>query len=137
MLTKLFLKANPMGNKGTSASSIRNFNLMHFNILIRFPSISDFIIKRWMIFASEGHKVVLVGLENSGKTAVLHRLINGEHKDDHPPTNGVAVHQLNYKNTQFTVYDLSGHESNRNNWEQYYDSAEVKNFLLQMKTFYN
>ena len=133
MLTKFFLKANPMGNKRSCVSSTPNW---YFHILIRFQSISDFI-KRWMIFASEGHKVVLVGLRNSIKTAILHRLINGEHKDDHAPTNGVAVHQLNYKNTQFTVYDLSGHESNRNNWEQYYDSAEVKNFLLQMKTFYN
>ena len=73
----------------------------------------------------DGHKVVVVGLDKSGKSAMLHRMINGTHKDDMAPTNGVAVHQMNYKNTPYSVYDLSGHQTNRANWEHHYDDAEV------------
>nr|QXF29047.1 Arl5 [Gefionella okellyi] len=64
-------------------------------------------------------KIVLVGLNNAGKTTTLYQLHLGEVVATQP-TIGSNVEEIVYKNFKFCVWDLGGQESLRPSWSTYY-----------------
>lgn len=69
-----------------------------------------FISKFWfMLFPAKEYKIVVVGLDNAGKTTTLYKLHLGEVVTTHP-TVGSNVEELVYKNIRFEVgYQLEIH----------------------------
>lgn len=62
-----------------------------------------FISKFWfMLFPGKDYKIVIVGLDNAGKTTTLYKLHLGEVVTTHP-TVGSNVEELVYKNIRFEV----------------------------------
>lgn len=62
-----------------------------------------FISRFWfMLFPAKEYKIVVVGLDNAGKTTTLYKLHLGEVVTTHP-TVGSNVEELVYKNIRFEV----------------------------------
>ncbi|KAK9146549.1 hypothetical protein Sjap_006452 [Stephania japonica] len=98
-----------------------------------------FISRFWfMLFPAKEYKIVVVGLDNAGKTTTLYKLHLGEVVTTHP-TVGSNVEELVYKNIRFeiicivynsdgvevngnalSVWDLGGQDRLRTSWATYY-----------------
>lgn len=60
----------------------------------------------FMMFPAKEYKIVVVGLDNAGKTTTLYKLHLGEVVTTHP-TVGSNVEELVYKNIRFEVPKVS------------------------------
>ena len=75
--------------------------------------------------------VVVVGLDNSGKTTIINRLKPQEARSmDVVPTVGFTVEKFKSKSLQLTCFDMSGQGRYRNLWEHYYKDCHGIIFVL-------
>ncbi|KAF7248249.1 ADP-ribosylation factor-like protein 5A [Varanus komodoensis] len=74
-------------------------------------------------FFSPEHKVIIVGLDNAGKTTILYQFSMNEvvHTS---PTIGSNVEEIVVNNTRFLMWDIGGQESLRSSWNTYYTNTE-------------
>ncbi|XP_043260100.1 ADP-ribosylation factor-like 5 [Colletes latitarsis] len=79
--------------------------------------------KLWSLFGNEEHKIVMVGLDNAGKTTILYQFLTNEvvHTS---PTIGSNVEEIIWKNIHFIMWDLGGQQSLRAAWSTYYTNTE-------------
>lgn len=81
------------------------------------------------------HKIVIVGLDNAGKTTILYQFLMNEVVTT-SPTIGSNVEEVVWKNIHFIMWDLGGQQSLRAAWSTYYSNTEVSsvpsnfNFLM-------
>ena len=66
----------------------------------------------------EGSLLVL-GLDNAGKTTLLYTLQTGGDVRAFPPTDRPALQKFRVHNIQFQAWDLGGHEAVRHMWQDY------------------
>ncbi|XP_071498979.1 ADP-ribosylation factor-like protein 5B [Diadema setosum] len=79
--------------------------------------------KIWSLFNNEEHKVIIVGLDNAGKTTILYQILMNEvvHTS---PTIGSNVEEVTWKNIHFLMWDIGGQESLRTAWNTYYAGTQ-------------
>ena len=78
----------------------------------------------------EAH-LVIVGLDNSGKTTIINKLKPAEGQShDIVPTIGFSVEKFVTKSLQFTTFDMSGQGRYRNLWEHYYRECDGIIFVI-------
>ncbi|KAK4434063.1 ADP-ribosylation factor-like protein 5 [Sesamum alatum] len=83
-------------------------------------SMGALMSRMWfMLFPAKEYKIVVVGLDNAGKTTTLYKLHLGEVVTTHP-TVGSNVEEVVYKNIRFEVWDLGGQDRLRTSWATYY-----------------
>ncbi|XP_054165499.1 ADP-ribosylation factor-like protein 5A [Oppia nitens] len=77
----------------------------------------------WSYFTHEEHKLVIIGLDNAGKTTILYQFLMEEvvHTS---PTLGSNVEEVVWKNIHFVMWDIGGQESIRQGWQTYYANTE-------------
>ncbi|KAK9804160.1 hypothetical protein WJX73_006716 [Symbiochloris irregularis] len=75
-------------------------------------------------FPNKEYKLVMVGLDNAGKTTALFKLHLGEAITTQP-TIGSNVEQVEFKNLTFEVWDLGGQASLRPSWASYYKATDA------------
>uniref|UniRef100_A0A8D0CDD5 ARF like GTPase 5B n=1 Tax=Salvator merianae TaxID=96440 RepID=A0A8D0CDD5_SALMN len=85
--------------------------------------------KLWSFFCNQEHKVIIVGLDNAGKTTILYQFLMNEvvHTS---PTIGSNVEEIVVKNTHFLMWDIGGQESLRSSWNTYYSNTEFIIFVV-------
>jgi len=74
-------------------------------------------------------RIVMVGLDAAGKTTILYKLRLGEIVNT-IPTIGFNVETVQYKNINFTVWDIGGQEKIRPLWRYYYQNVDGIIFVV-------
>ncbi|KAM8824103.1 putative ADP-ribosylation factor-like protein 5C [Neosynchiropus ocellatus] len=82
------------------------------------------LTKMLAVFGDREHKVIIVGLDNAGKTTVLYQFLTKEAVHT-TPTIGSNVEEITVRNTNFLVWDIGGQESLRASWFSYYCNTEI------------
>ena len=90
-------------------------------------------------------KILILGIQNAGKTTILYRLSIGQHIKT-SPTIGSNCEEIAFNNLKFQAWDLGGQESIRGVWDVYYlntdgiiyviDSNDADNFDESKTQFY-
>eukprot|EP00755_Sulcionema_specki_P036173 Sspe_Gene.106389::Locus_84127_Transcript_1_1_Confidence_1.000_Length_670::g.106389::m.106389/K07950/ARL5B; ADP-ribosylation factor-like protein 5B len=81
--------------------------------------------KLWSrLFGNQSYKIVILGLNNAGKTTILYSLHLGEVVVTQP-TIGSNVEQITHKNINLVCWDLGGQESLRPDWGLYYVDTQA------------
>ena len=73
-------------------------------------------------------KILLVGLDNSGKTSIaqsLQGITNLPSFQNMKPTQGLDIRNINALNSEFTIWDLGGQEAFRNDYLNDFDQYIV------------
>ena len=74
-------------------------------------------------------KLLMLGLDNAGKTTLLYKLKLGEVVKT-TPTIGFNLEQVSYKKLKFSVWDLGGQDRIRPLWRHYYQGMKGIIFVL-------
>ncbi|EFA86380.1 hypothetical protein PPL_00172 [Heterostelium album PN500] len=74
-------------------------------------------------------KVVMVGLDYSGKTTILYKLKLGCIIET-IPTIGINIETIEMKNDSFTIYDVCGVDSTKLLWKKYMKTSNAIIFVL-------
>lgn len=81
------------------------------------------------LFGNREVRILILGLDNAGKTTLLYRLQVDEVCET-IPTIGFNVETIQYKNVKFQVWDLGGQTSIRPFWRCYYPNTNAIIFVI-------
>lgn len=76
---------------------------------------------------SQNRIVLLLGLDNAGKTTLLYRLKDDEFVDT-VPTIGLNIEEITHQGSKITLWDVSG--KSRKLWKHYYDRVDGILFVV-------
>ncbi|XP_069565245.1 putative ADP-ribosylation factor-like protein 5C [Brachyistius frenatus] len=82
------------------------------------------LTKMMAVFGDREHKVIIVGLDNSGKTTILYQFLTKEAVLT-SPTIGSNVEEVIVRNSHFLMWDIGGQDSLRASWFSYYCNTEI------------
>ncbi|XP_063233022.1 ADP-ribosylation factor-like protein 2 isoform X2 [Bacillus rossius redtenbacheri] len=68
-------------------------------------------------------RILMLGLDNAGKTTILKRF-NGESIDSVSPTLGFNIKTFEFKGVMLNVWDVGGQKSLRSYWRNYFEATE-------------
>ena len=83
----------------------------------------------WQAFGEKEARILVLGLDNAGKTTILYRLQVGAVVST-IPTIGFNVETVTYKNIKFQVWDLGGQTSIRPYWRCYYPNTQAVVYVV-------
>ncbi|XP_050037134.1 ADP-ribosylation factor-like protein 2 [Dermacentor andersoni] len=69
-------------------------------------------------------RVLILGLDNAGKTTLLKRL-NGEDTSEVSPTLGFNIKTLEHRGFRLNMWDVGGQKSLRGYWRNYFESTDA------------
>merc|ERR1711992_400905 len=81
------------------------------------------------MMGSVDKRILMVGLDAAGKTTILYKLKLGEVVTT-IPTIGFNVESVEYKNINFTVWDIGGQDKIRKFWRYYYNNTQGVIFVV-------
>lgn len=85
------------------------------------------------VFFSSKMEIVLVGLENSGKTTFVNYLNVGRHLEE-APTVGMNVKVMKKGGVTLKVWDIGGQKQYRSEWARYTRGCNVIAFVVDTQT---
>ena len=89
----------------------------------RLHVMGNFLSSVWTKLLGHGDvRILMVGLDNAGKTTILYQLKFGKVISS-VPTIGFNVETVSYKNISFTVWDIGGQDKIRNLWRVYFQGS--------------
>ncbi len=85
----------------------------------------------WFSRGSKSSNVLVVGLDNSGKSTIINQLKPSREKAaELHATVGFQVEKFRFGNVRFTMFDMSGQGRYRNLWEHYYADTQAIIFVV-------
>eukprot|EP00826_Nyctotherus_ovalis_P032379 TRINITY_DN2608_c0_g3_i1.p1 TRINITY_DN2608_c0_g3~~TRINITY_DN2608_c0_g3_i1.p1 ORF type:complete len:175 (+),score=28.43 TRINITY_DN2608_c0_g3_i1:82-606(+) len=78
---------------------------------------------------SRKKKIVIIGLDNAGKTTLINSLKSSK-VTDIVPTVSCSTEHFEKNKINFTVFDMSGHSEYRFLWEKYYSGCNAVIFVV-------
>ena len=91
-----------------------------------------FIFSKILDFFSRSRnnfKIIILGIQNAGKTTILYRLSIGQLIKT-TPTIGSNVEEIAYNNIKLQAWDLGGQESTRSLWSVYYVNTDAIIYVI-------
>ena len=91
-----------------------------------------FIFSKILDFFSRSRsnfKIIILGIQNAGKTTILYRLSLGQLVQT-TPTIGSNVEEISYNNVKLQAWDLGGQESTRSVWDVYFVSTDAIIYVI-------
>ena len=91
-----------------------------------------FIFSKILDFFSQSRnnfKIIILGIQNAGKTTILYRLSIGQLIKT-TPTIGSNVEEISYNNVKLQAWDLGGQESTRSIWSVYYVNTDAVIYVI-------
>ena len=91
-----------------------------------------FIFSKILDFFSRSRnnfKIIILGIQNAGKTTILYRLSIGQLVRT-TPTIGSNVEEISYNNVKLQAWDLGGQESSRSIWSVYYVNTDAIIYVI-------
>lgn len=85
-------------------------------------------IMNYFTKSKNNFKLIIVGIQNVGKTTILYRMSLKELVVTQP-TIGANVEEIVHNNVKFQAFDLGGQESMRSVWDAYYSNVDVSDLL--------
>ena len=89
-----------------------------------FSKILDFFSR-----SRSNFKIIILGIQNAGKTTILYRLSLGQLVQT-TPTIGSNVEEISYNNVKLQAWDLGGQESSRSMWYAYYTGTDAIIYVI-------
>jgi len=80
-------------------------------------------------------KVLVIGLDNAGKSTFLNFLKPAKQQSETVPTVGFSCETFSYKKTQVTAFDMSGQSRYRSLWEHYISEVGGIIFVIDSTDF--
>lgn len=81
------------------------------------------------LFENEKARILLLGLDAAGKTSLMYKLKLDENVVT-VPTIGFNVETIQYKQIEFTMYDVGGQDKIRPLWRVYFQSTDAIIFVV-------
>ena len=91
-----------------------------------------FIFSKILDFFSRSRsnfKIIILGIQNAGKTTILYRLSLGQLVQT-TPTIGSNVEEISYNNVKLQAWDLGGQESTRSVWDVYFVGTDAIIYVI-------
>ena len=91
-----------------------------------------FIFSKILDFFSRSRnnfKIIILGMQNAGKTTILYRLSIGQLVKT-TPTIGSNVEEISYNNVKLQAWDLGGQESTRSVWNVYFVNTDAIIYVI-------
>ena len=91
-----------------------------------------FIFSKILDFFSRSRnnfKIIILGIQNAGKTTILYRLSIGQLVKT-TPTIGSNVEEISYNNVKLQAWDLGGQESTRSIWDVYFVNTDAIIYVI-------
>ncbi|PRP87202.1 ADP-ribosylation factor 1 [Planoprotostelium fungivorum] len=85
-------------------------------------------LPKWMRPATE-LRLLMIGLDAAGKTTILYKLKLGENVTT-IPTLGFNVETIQYKDVNFTIWDVGGCDKIRPLWRHYFENTSALVFVI-------
>ena len=90
---------------------------------------SSMLDKLGLHFGKKEAKILVLGLDNAGKTTLLYNLKVGEVVNTQP-TIGFNLETVEYRNVKFTCWDVGGQKKIRALWRHYYPGTDGLIFVV-------
>lgn len=74
-------------------------------------------------------RILLLGLDNAGKTTILKTLSN-EEINNIKPTLGFNIKNISHEGCKLSVWDVGGQKALREYWENYFEGTDVLVYVI-------